>query len=142
MQQANEMANAAANANYNLVLKYTYPQVMKDYTKEEALYLITETMKNLKSNEFEIESTIIGEAGTIFNAGKELHCLLPAKIIIKPKQGRFQKDSFLLAVSIDDGQNWFFADCSAGKENLMTMFPHFNDELIIPKKSSLLKLVN
>ncbi|WP_264521828.1 hypothetical protein [Flavobacterium sp. N1994] len=141
-QQAEEMANAGKNYNYAIVLKYTYPKILKNFTKEEALNAITNTMDILKSKGIEIENVIIGEPGIIYNAGKELHCLVPEKIIFKSKEGRFQDNSNLLAVSLDKGKNWYFIDCAIGKEDLMVIFPNFNNKLIIPKKSELVKLEN
>lgn len=141
-QQAEEMANAGKNYNYALVLKYTYPKILEGFTKEEALSAITNAMENVKAQGIEIESVEIGEAGKIYNAGKELHCLVPEKIILKSKKGRFLNNSNLLAVSIDNGQNWYFVDCTVGKENIMMMFPDFNNELEIPKKLELIKLEN
>jgi hypothetical protein len=140
--QAKEMANAAMTDDYNLVLKYTYPKFMEDFSKEELLSELTKAMENVKSQGVIIESTEIGEPGIIYKAGKELHCLVSEKIILKSKQGRFQNNSNLLAISLDNGQNWYFVDCATGKENILIMFPDFNNDLIIPNKSNLIKLSN
>jgi hypothetical protein len=73
-------------------------------------------MSNLKTQGIKIESATIGEPRIIYTAGKELHCLVTEKMILSTKDGRFQKDSNLLAISQNKGQNWYFLDCVTGKE--------------------------
>ena len=138
--QAQEMADAAMTQNYGLFLKYTYPKVMGDFSKEELLNELTRVFEHLAAEGIFIESSEIGDVGVIYEAGQELHCLVAEKIIIQTKEGRFLKNSYLLAISVDKGQNWCFIDCATGKENIIAMFPDFNTNMILPAKSDLIKL--
>lgn len=139
--QAKEMSEAAITGNYNLVLKFIYPKFVEQFGGEnELLKVVIEGMENLKAEGTKIESVEIGEVEKIFEAGKELHSLLSEKIILNTKKGRFLVNSYLFAVSIDNGQNWFFIDCNIGKELITSFFPNFNNDLIIPEKTKPIKI--
>jgi hypothetical protein len=139
--QAQEMSEASINGNYNLLLKYTYPKFVEQFGgEEELLKVIVEAMENLKVEGTKIESVEIGETGNYFKAGNELHCLLAEKIILSTKNGRFLINGFLLAITTDNGQNWFFIDCNIGKDVILSFFPNFNNELIIPEKNKPIKI--
>lgn len=139
--QAQEISEASINGNYNLLLKYTYPKFIEQFGgEEELLKVIAEAMENLKLEGTKIESIEIGEAGNFFKAGNELHCLLDEKIILSTIKGRFLINGYLLAVSTDNGQNWFFIDCNIGKDVILSFFPNFNNELIIPAKNKPIKI--
>jgi hypothetical protein len=139
--QAQEMSQASINGNYDLVLKYTYPKIVEEFGgSENFIAEINKAMGNLKAEGTQIEKVEIGESGDFFKAGDELHSILNEKITLNTKKGKFLIDSYLLAISSDNGQNWFFIDCNIGKDFILSFLPNFNNELIIPEINKPIKI--
>jgi hypothetical protein len=64
----------------------------------------------------------------------QAHRSVSEKITMKIKDGHMMINSNLLAVSKNNGKNWYFVDCNMSKERLLQLFPKFNNDLVIPEK--------
>jgi hypothetical protein len=136
--EAQKMASAYVSGNFDLVVKHTYPKFVKSYGGEKGMATnLTDAKEILKKNGIFFEKTTVGEVGKIYVAGNEKHCVVPQKTILKNKKGRFEVLNYLLAVSMDNGKKWFFVDCNVGKERLLSLFPDFNNDMVIPEATSI-----
>lgn len=129
--------SAMKNSDYNKTLDYTYPKVIEIGGGREKLFsLMKNTLDKMKKEGYVFENQILGEPQRIYNAGKELHCIVPKKTIIKTPKGRVEATYYLLAVSKDNGRRWFFIESHMlNDENKKLIFPNFNSDLKIPKNS-------
>jgi len=135
-KQAVVMTKAITSNNYEIILKYTHVNVVNMFGSEQNFIKMLETgtteMKQL-GNQY--ESIEIGRPSKIVKAGNEIHCMIPESIHMQLKEGRMLVKSHLLAVSKDKGKNWTFVETDLlTKENITTILPNYNKELIIPKK--------
>jgi hypothetical protein len=88
----------------------------------------------MKAQGFAFEKISIGSPGKFYKAGTEIHCLIPETLVMKTSKGRMAAKSNLLAISKDGGKNWSFLDLNQSTINsVKTLFPNFNNNLIIPK---------
>jgi hypothetical protein len=134
-EQVSELAKATLSNDYEKLIMHTYPKLIELMGgREKMKSVIISGMDNLKEKGISIEDVSFGEPGKIYKAGKERHCLVPEKIVMKIKGGHMIVNSYLLAISGDKGKFWYFLDCSNSKENLLPLFPNFNHKLIIPER--------
>ena len=81
------------------------------------------------------ETVTIGKPSETVKAGDEIHCLVPQTIFMKVPKGKIKSETYLLAVSKDNGSNWFFIDTvNLTLDNVKTVLPNYNADLKIPTK--------
>ncbi|RYU91229.1 hypothetical protein EWM62_04625 [Mucilaginibacter terrigena] len=141
-RQANVVAKALLNSDFKTVIANTYPRaVTLGGGKDKMLKMMTAGINQMKAQGFLFEKVTIGSPGKFYKAGNEIHCLIPENLIMKTSQGRFSATSNLLAVSQDGGKNWSFLDLNQGTmASIKTLFPNFNNNLIIPQPAQPVKL--
>ncbi|RFZ90596.1 hypothetical protein D0C36_16640 [Mucilaginibacter conchicola] len=141
-KHAQIVANALLTGDYQTVVANTYPKAVElAGGKTKMLQMISTGLSQMKQQGFAFEKVSIGTPGKFYKAGKEIHCLVPETIIMKMKEGRFQGNSNLLAVSSDQGKSWTFLDLNNGSINAVDqLFPNFNHSLVIPKPQKPVKL--
>ena len=67
-------------------------------------------------------------------AGDELHAIVRAKRILKAPGGRQIQDTFMIAISGDEGRNWTFVDGpQLTPKHIEALFPDFNEALEFPE---------
>ena len=95
---------------------------------------VKETYKLTSGGGVVIESIEPSKPGKIMLAEEELHALIPQKSINKIGTTKFEKTSYFLAVSDDDGKSWKFLDLEPyDAESLKTFVPSFTGEIEIPE---------
>jgi len=135
-KSGNEIAIAIKTNDYAKIVDFTYPKKIKLMGgKSEMIAVVKKGMKRMENEGVKFSEILIGEPQEIFQAGIELHCLVPQKIIITNRKGKVTNNSYLLAISRDTGKTWYFLDTSQlTNENATELFPNFNKELKIPEK--------
>ncbi|GGH02465.1 hypothetical protein [Mucilaginibacter phyllosphaerae] len=134
-RQASVIAKALMNSDFKTVIAHTYPKAVEiGGGKEKLLQMMTTGIGQMKAQGFAFEKVTIGSPGKFYKAGTEIHCLLPETIIMKTGKGRIAAKSNLLAVSKDKGKSWTFLDLNQQTISyIKTIFPNFNNSLIIPR---------
>jgi hypothetical protein len=137
-EQADETAKATVDGNYENIIQYTHPNLLKMMGGREALLNILETaMEEVKKQGITIESVKLGEPGASVQAGEEIHCLLPQTVIMKYGDKRMKSEGHLLCISQDKGLNWFFLDMSGvDMSNIKSILPNYNFDLKLPEKKA------
>ncbi len=134
-KQALIIGEATKDQNFSTVVKYTHPSVIKMMGgREAALKTIKAGTSKLAEQGISFESVAIGTPGQIFTAGNELHCLVSQTIIMNVPTGKLVSESYLLAVTKDDGLNWTFINISEQLNNstITKLLPNFNQRLKLP----------
>ena len=136
-RDGNTMINSLLEKDYEKLSQFTYPVIVEWMGgKKEMINIITLEMDRIEKQGIIFLELSIGEPEEIYNAGSEIHCLVPQKVILESKDGKIINSSHLLAVSNDSGEHWFFVDTTQiTPENVTHLFPKFNSELKIPNKS-------
>jgi hypothetical protein len=133
-RQAGLFAHATFKGDVAIIIAGTYPKLIElSGGKEQMQQLITERMEELKKQGITSFEGTVGTPGKIYQAGTQLHCLIPEQIILKTAAGRYLARSYLLAVSEDKGESWTFLDVgNMPADVLHRLLLNFNDELKIP----------
>jgi hypothetical protein len=131
------IARAMVEKNYEKIVDLTYPKIIKLVGgKEQMINIIRNGIKQMENQGIKYSSVEIGKPQEIYKAGNEFHCLVPQKITMTNRNGKVINDSYLLAISKNDGENWSFLDTSQlTNENATELFPEFNKNLNIPEKT-------
>ena len=81
-----------------------------------------------------VEITRISEP---VQAGSELHAVVRTKRTVRGPTGRQIQESYVIAVSADEGENWTFVDGQKlTPQHIMALFPDFNVDLVLPGPSA------
>lgn len=134
--QAAKMADALIIQDYQSFVKFTYPKIVKMAGGKEAMAeTLEKSIQNMKGEGFTFSSCKIGSVMQVVKAGKELHALLPQHVVMKVKGGTLISNSYLIAISMDQGKNWYFVDtANLTDEKIRLIFPEYNYDLKIPSK--------
>ena len=132
--EANKMVNSLKGNDYQSLINHTYPKLIEILGgKTSMLNQMNTQMKRMEDSGAKISDVKIGKPKDIYVAGDELHCLVPQKLVLTVPTGKVITNSFLLAISNNNGQNWYFLDTSQldlGK--IDQLFPKFNKDLDLP----------
>ncbi|MFL9842958.1 hypothetical protein [Flavobacterium rhizosphaerae] len=136
MLQANSMAKAFIDKDYDTFFQFTHPAVIRVMGGAEKMK--KETIASLKELEKETNvkflSVNFGELSKIETSGEELQCTFPQMIEMKVPGGRLTAITTLIALSENGGKNWYFIDASGNSlEAMQTLIPSLSPNLQIPE---------
>lgn len=132
--QADDMGKKFIAKDYKAFLAYSHPATVKIMGgKEKMISETTKEFTQLESEGIKFLDVKFGVPSKIVRTGKELQSIIPEIIEMKVKGGKLTTTTSLIAISQDNGKNWFFVD-SAGNnlQNMKGLLPTLSDELEIP----------
>lgn len=135
---ASTVGAALIAGNYGIVLDLTYPAIVEIMGgREQALVEIEKQMNSIREKGVSLTSFSAGDPSEIKTGGSELFAAIPTRLEMKAPQAKLVANSYLVAISSDQGKSWFYADGSNLTPELMkTVFPKFPKELKLPEKSN------
>ena len=141
--QARVITRATEKNDFNTQAKKAYPKLQEQMGGSEKMaQALKDKSKKLFSMGIDLREIQLGEPGNLFEAGQELHCLVSQTIIFETPPGKLKQASWLLAITNNNGKDWYFIDVSnLNEKKIKELFPEFNPALKIPaeKKAELLK---
>lgn len=134
--QAEKMGQLLLKKDFKSFVKFTYPKIVEMSGGQEMMIQTIEkgSMKMEKEGARFLSFTF-GDPSIILKEGNELQSTLPQTIEMKVSNGRVVIKSTLIAVSTDQGKNWFFIDTS--DKDIQTMkkaLPNLSGDLKIQAK--------
>lgn len=135
------MATATMKGDYKTVIDHTDPETVKAAGGRDALVKVMERMfAQMKSKGAYVKSATAGEPGAIVTVNGKLFCLVPEIVAMAVPQssmmpkGTFTAQSTLLALSTDNGKNWYFVGSgSINEEAIYKKFPELKGKIVFPK---------
>lgn len=136
IESSQKMGDALVTYDYQTLADYTYPKIIEMMGGNDKMIEITENaIEQMRQQGFEFSKINFGKPTKIYEAGNELHSLLDQTIEIKKTSGTIISKSYLLAISLDKGERWYFLDTAdLTNETVYELFPDFNSDLSIPEK--------
>lgn len=131
------LLDATMKADYQTLLKYTYPKAIAlGGGMEKMTETIKTGMKQMAASGVSFHRANLLEPGKIYKAGKELHCVLPHTIIMKIDRGYLTATGSLLCISADGGKNWTYLSAgNIGKDRIKKMLPNIHPDMVIPAQT-------
>ncbi len=132
--QAKAIAKATAKKDYAYLANSSYPKILEQKGgTEKMISELKEKTKQLSKMGIDFIDMKIGEPDPLFKAGSELHCLVPETLRFQTPAGELKQNSWLLAISNNEGLTWYFIDVSLlNEKRVKELFPDFNPLLKIP----------
>jgi len=135
--QATEMAESLMKEDFATLAKYTYPKIVELMGgKENMISVLAKGMGEMKSKGFNINSVSVALTPLKAIAGKEIHAIVAQTIVMNVPGGTLTSNSYLLAITADDGKHWHFVDTArmTDMDKIRIIFPDYNPDLKIPRK--------
>src|SRR5688572_11812553 len=135
-EQAEMTAKSLLENDFETLMKFTYPKVIELVGgRDKMISLIKKGTVEMDQQGISFDKVIIGEPSKTIMAGEEAHCLISQTIFMKVPKGKIKSETYLLAISKDSGNHWFFIDTvNLTMDNIKKVLPNYNPELIIPGK--------
>jgi hypothetical protein len=133
-QQANAMAQAFLNGNYQTFAKYTYPPLVKAMGGESRMAAtLTQTISDMQTKGMAFNAITFDSPAKIVKSNNELQCTLQQHTTIKLANGKAVATSTLIAISEDGGKNWLFVDTNnKDAATMRKVLPDLSKEIVIP----------
>src|ERR1700741_2247993 len=132
--QAMEMAKAMLKKDYDNFIKYADPKLVELGGGKEKMRPFMDTLTSrMKSFGAEIKKITIGHPYKVITYKRELQSSLPQTTEVSFLSGFIIVESTLIAISQDDGKNWYFIDTNFYNEKkLKEALPDLSPDLVIP----------
>ena len=134
--QAEESSRAFMEGNYERLADLTHPKVVELMGgREKMAEFVRKSMADMKTQGFETLSyTPATEPTQVLREGRKLYAILPAKLRMRTPGGVvYVSESFIIALSGDDGKNWkFVSGATADAAKLKLLMPEVADKLKLP----------
>lgn len=132
--QAMDMARALIKNDFTAFSKYIHPKIM-EYAggKENLKTKMDSAASAMKQFGVSFKKILIGDPGEIITYKKQLQCIVPQATDMQSLLGGLHAETSLVAISADNGKNWYFIDTNIYKaDKLKTALPDLSPNLIIP----------
>jgi hypothetical protein len=97
IKDARIIVTATIHFDYETIIRYTHPNLVQAAGgKEGMLVMINKGMDQLKSQKMSIDTVVFGEPDEIYEAGEELHALVPENVVMTTPMGKLISKSTLL----------------------------------------------
>lgn len=135
-QEAAKYSRAVVANDYEKVLSYTHERVIDTMGKKEAaIGLMKKSSEDMKARGFGIEDTKVGPALDPQKIGPWIITVVPETLTLRMPGARAQQESFLLAISADEGKTWKFIDLGPlSEDQLFRLFPELKGQFRMPPK--------
>ena len=131
---------ATVDGDYEKLASYTYPPLLEFLDEvagpdKTAVEFLRETMEGMKAGGASIEYGTVGDPTPHVVAGDELHAIIPSELSMNMMEMQIKVESYMIAVSSDEGVTWTFVNSSDNLDMFLPMlFPNWNDALKLPEK--------
>ena len=134
--QANAMAQLLLKKDYKSFSKFTFPKIKEMMGGEEGMVkMLEQYIGGMEANGYSFVSLTIDEPSDIVKSGNELQCVVPEKIEMKVPGGKAVSNAYLIAISEDNGNSWYFIDTSSMDiAKMKEVLPNLSAQLVIPEK--------
>lgn len=135
LRDAKITSKATLESQFETVLNYTYPPVLKIMGgKDKALSLVTDTMNTMKKQGFIFKSAEVLEVSEIVNEQNQYRCYVKTKNIMHINKMIITSISYLLGIYNTEGKLWYFIEAKQLSNPMMSsVLPNFKTSLNIPK---------
>jgi len=135
-QEAAKYSRAVVANDYEKVLSYTHERVIDTMGKKDAaIERMKKSSEAMKAKGFGIEDTKVGLAQDPQKIGPWTVTVVPETLTLRMPGSKAQQESYLLAISADEGKSWKFIDLGPlSEDQLFRIFPELKAQFRMPPK--------
>ncbi|HVM87789.1 MAG TPA: hypothetical protein VMT76_06340 [Puia sp.] len=132
--QAMEMAKSLIKNDFVSFIKYLPPKIIEYAGGQQKLKsTMDSTHQAMKQFGVSFKKIMIGNPGAIISYKKQLQCVVPQSTDLQSLLGEMHIETSLVAISADNGRNWFFVDTNVYRaDRLKSLLPDLSPRLVIP----------
>ncbi|QYJ67520.1 hypothetical protein [Flavobacterium litorale] len=135
LEQANKMGNAFIAGEYDTFGGYAHPTIVTMMGgKEKMVAEIMRSFELIKSKGVAFTAINYGKPTEIIQYEGQLQCTLSQTIKMDTDGGKVDAEAILIAVSMDNGENWYFIDPTGNSiDTMRKIIPTLSRSLKIPE---------
>ena len=134
--QAEKIATAVFNGQYDTVVKYTHPNIVALAGGEDALLsMLKIQMAEIENQGVTIDQIEVGDSIVAKRYKDEYHALVPKMMTMSMDGQRIMMKSYLFGFSDAEGMDWTFVEADELTSPMgANLFPDFETNIEIPKQ--------
>jgi hypothetical protein len=135
-RSAEENSAALVAGKYDRVVDFTFPKVVEMIGgRKKMVDLLRQGTEEMKTRGSRIQKVVVTEPTEIVRFGSKKVAVVPTTILVTVPEGTLRQNSFLLAISTDEGKTWTFLDgAGISRESLDQLLPDFPSTISLPAK--------
>ncbi len=135
-QQAIKLAVSLINRKADSVIGFHYPKLVEMWGgKLQAIASVEKSWLKNDVDSIKIISDSIGDPSKIIFFKGQYQCTIPQQMIMSIKNQKVAVESTLVALSMDEGETWYFIDAANdGFKKIKSIFPEISTELEVAKQ--------
>ena len=132
--QALDMARSLIRNDFNAFSKYIHPAILEMAGGRENLKNNMDSANSaMKQFGVQFKKILIGNPGAVISYQNQLQCVVPENTDMLTPMGEINLETSLIAISTDQGKNWYFIDTNVYKaDKLKKVLPGLSPNLVIP----------
>jgi len=137
-QEAEKCAKALLAGDYEGVATYTHKRVITLMGGKEVLVAsLKRGIEQMRADGYDFADASVGSPSEPKKIGAWITSMVPQEVVMKVPGGRLHQESFLLAISEDEGMQWVFLDLGPITPAQFTqVFPELDGKISLPAKKS------
>lgn len=132
--QAAESGRAFIEGNFERLADYTHSKLVELIGgREKLLGFLRKSVDEMKAEGFVPLSSVPAAPTQVLRVGRQTYAIVPLKFKMRAPRQILVSDSFMIAVSDDEGKNWkFLSGASIDEEKLKLLLPDAAGKLKLP----------
>ena len=138
-----ELEEAIGRKDYAKMVDLTYPKLVESLGGRDKMFAeMSNEMKSMEAEGVELLSTVPSPPTQFVHESNGVYAVVPVTTKIKARDGIFQTEGSLIAISNDGGTSWTFVDAT-GKDQteLRKLLPNL-DKLNLPAEKPPVKIAS
>jgi hypothetical protein len=133
-----DMANALVKNDFARFSKYLPPAIIEYAGGSDKLKMnMDSASRAMKQFAISFKRILIGNPGPIINYKDQLQCVVPQTSTMETPLAELEVTSSLIAISTDQGKNWYFIDTNVYKaDKVKKVLPGLSPELRVPTQQA------
>lgn len=135
LKHADSMAKCFIAKDYTCFLRYSHPKVIRSMGgPQSALKKTKDEFKRLEEEGITFEALKFGTPSKMIRVGtEEVQCIIQQQIEMLLPRGRMTAITTLIAISEDNGKNWYFVDASRfDLPSMQRLIPSLSNDHVFP----------
>jgi hypothetical protein len=134
--KARATVDALLNRDYQTVVDLTYPKVVELMGgPSREIVFIRDSMKQSESEGIALKQCHVERPTKLAGGDGHLFAVVPETLVLSVPDGTMTQQSYLLAISDDDGKSWTFIDGgSTSPQRIKQLIPNLPDDLKLPEE--------
>jgi hypothetical protein len=132
--QAEESSRAFIEGDFERLADYTYPKLVELIGgREKLVEFLRKSVGDMKAEGFVPLSSVPSAHTQVLRAGRHTYAIVPLKFKMRAPDQILVSDSFMIAVSDDEGRSWkFLSGASVDEAKLKVLLPDAAGKLKLP----------